>query len=265
MGFGDEVMAAGQARLVRERDPAGRRVRILDRSKRVRVHEIWQGNGDIVPPGVAGNFLYVLNGPGARPYIAEKRPDRWMWKDWPEGAPPRGTVVLTPREREYGLSGIRRIVLEPNIKAKASPNKDWGWIRWNRLAWILQERHGLRITQLGPLGTPLLEGADMVCTNSFREACAVIANSRACVLPEGGLHHAAAAFGVPAVVIFGGFIAPRHTGYAGHVNVFTGGEACGMRVPCEHCREAMAKIAPEAVAEHLLELLRVSTPRHLAA
>jgi ADP-heptose:LPS heptosyltransferase len=265
MGWGDEIMAAGQARLARERDAEHRRVRIVDGLRRTRTHPIWGGNDDIPRLGEKGDFLTVLNAPGARPYIAEKHADRWVWKDWADGAPPLGKIVLSQDERNWARTAGARVILEPTVKAKASPNKNWGWTRWNRLAWILQERHGVRVTQLGGLDTPFLEGAELVRTDSFRQACAVLATARACVLPEGGLHHAAAALGVPAVVIFGGFIAPRHTGYAAHVNLFTGGEACGMRLPCDHCREAMAKISPEAVAEHLMEYLRVPAPAHLAA
>lgn len=266
MGYGDEIMAAGHARLARERDPAHRRVRILDRHKQPRFHELWQGNGDIVPLGLHGDLINIVNGSGARPYIERELQDRRIWKRW-EGldGPPRGVIRLSRNEQDFGRLNSGRVVLEPTIKAKASPNKDWGWVRWNKLAWLLQEKHGQRVTQLGPAGTRLLEGADLVVTGGFREACAVLSTAAAAVLPEGGLHHAAAAFNVPAVVIFGGYIAPMHTGYEGHVNLFTGGEPCGMRVPCDHCRDAMAKILPESVAEQLMELLRVSTPRHLAA
>jgi len=54
-------------------------------------------------------------------------------------------------------------------------------------------RAGLRLVQLGPAGTRLLHGVEHYPTNTFREACAALARSRAAVLHEGGLHHAAAA------------------------------------------------------------------------
>lgn len=266
MGWGDEIMAAGQARELRARDPGRRRVRILDRYNRARSHAAWQGNPHIAAAAERGDFVKLLNGGGVRPYIEAKHAQRWVWKDWPGGkGPPRGELYLSDEENTIGRQFAGRIVLEPHIKPGASPNKAWGWMRWNKLAWLLQERYGQRVTQLGSAAVPLLAGAELVETKSFREAAAVLAGARAAVLPEGGLHHAAAALNLPAVVIFGGFIAPRHTGYDGHVNLFTGGEACGMRVPCDHCRDAMAKISPEDVAEQLMELLRVPTSRHLAA
>jgi hypothetical protein len=44
---------------------------------------------------------------------------------------------------------------------------------------------------------------------------------------EGGMHHAAAAVGVPAVVLFGGFIPPEIMGYKGQISLTGGATACG--------------------------------------
>ena len=69
------------------------------------------------------------------------------------------------------------------------------------------------------------------------------------------LMHAAAALKVPAVVIYGGFISPKVTGYPLHRNLFTGGTPCGMRTNCKHCRDAMAAILPTTVYDELKEIL----------
>jgi ADP-heptose:LPS heptosyltransferase len=76
-----------------------------------------------------------------------------------------------------------------------------------------------------------------------------LARAKLYIGAEGGLHHAAAALGVPAVVLFGGFIPPLVTGYETHINL-TGGaqEACGSLKPCDHCRKAMDAISVEEVA-----------------
>jgi ADP-heptose:LPS heptosyltransferase len=86
-------------------------------------------------------------------------------------------------------------------------------------------------------------------------AAATLSRARAAVLPEGGLHHAAAAVGVKSIVIYGGYISPQQTGYNLHENIFTGGEPCGMRIPCRHCEKAMASIAPEMVMEKLKKIM----------
>jgi hypothetical protein len=78
---------------------------------------------------------------------------------------------------------------------------------------------------------------------------------------EGGLHHAAAAVRLPAVVIFGGFITPAVTGYAEQVNLTAPGLGvahplgCGRRVDCPHCADAIAQITPELVAQEVRKVL----------
>ena len=116
---------------------------------------------------------------------------------------------------------------------------------------------GIRVHQIGQNPHPqrLLNHAVYLHTPTFKQAAAVLARAKAAVLPEGGLHHAAAALGIRAVVIYGGFISPKQTGYDMHINLFTGTEPCGSRKSCEHCRASMAKITPEEVFEHLKTLL----------
>jgi ADP-heptose:LPS heptosyltransferase len=98
---------------------------------------------------------------------------------------------------------------------------------------------------------------EIIKTKSFRQACAVLERARLAILPEGGLHHAAAAFGTAAIVIFGGYISPAQTGYAHHVNLFSGGTPCGRRKRCPHCAEAMGRISAKKVFAEAASLLRV--------
>jgi ADP-heptose:LPS heptosyltransferase len=114
---------------------------------------------------------------------------------------------------------------------------------------------GVAATQLGKGGTRVISGARFIQTRNFRHGCAVLKRARAAVVTEGGLHHAAAAVGTPAVVIYGGYISPAQTGYDGQVALFTGGEPCGMRLPCGHCADAMARITPEEVFERVMRTL----------
>jgi ADP-heptose:LPS heptosyltransferase len=257
MGWGDEIMVTGQVRELYARDP--RPVAVLDRDGRVRRHDIWHGNQKIIDARFTGTSIpqgaqVLRNGPGLRPYIAEKRPDRWKWQAWSR---PRGEIFLDAKEKALGARYAGRVIVEPHLKINASPNKDWGWMRWNKLVWLLRAA-GHQVSQMGTGAEALLDGVEPIETRSFREACAVMANARAAVLPEGGLHHAAAAFGVPAVVIFGGYISPAQTGYDLHTNLFTGGEPCGRRVECKHCRTALEAISPELVFTELEMILERS-------
>lgn len=244
-------MAAGEAR--RAFLDHGRRVEILDRFGRRRWHQIWEGLDYIARPDEPGEFLTLHNGPGKRPYIAAKSDQRWTWNT--AHRPAKAVLELSADEKAFAERYRGRIIFEPHIKHRASPNKEWGWVRWNKLAWHMQEK-GRRITQVGPAGTSLLDGADFIETPTFRRAAAVLSVARAAVLPEGGLHHAAAAVGCRAVVIFGGYIGTEITGYDCHVNLGADGrDACGMRVPCEHCRKWMDGITPEQVMRELLRII----------
>jgi ADP-heptose:LPS heptosyltransferase len=255
MGWGDEIIVTGVARRLQEEARSQLRVRVLDARGRARWHPIWDHNPRLARAGWPGPALAVTNGPGCRPYIARETARRWFWRDW---VCPVGELRLTEAERAFGAGHPARIVVEPALTAKASPNKQWGRRRWEHLAALLA-RQGYRVSQLGPAGTPVLPGAERIETTGFRHACAVLASARLAILPEGALHHAAAALGVPSIVLFGGFISPRQTGYPHQVNLFTGGEPCGSRVRCGHCTRAMNRIEPEAILDRASALLGLST------
>lgn len=250
MGYGDEIIVTGQARRMQYTCP--HKVVVYDRNGQIRSHEMWRDNPRIATRDERLSKTQSLkSAPGSRPYIAEKYDSRWVWKDF-ECTP--GEIYFSEDELAFAAKYSGGIVIEPNNKAKASPNKDWGLQRWQQLVPLLRDS-GLEVWQLGPEGTRVIAGTKYIRTPSFRHGCAVLARARAAALPEGGLHHAAAACGIPAVVIFGGYISPQQTGYAIHRNLFTGGKPCGARQPCAHCAEAMAKITPEQVHQELLGLL----------
>lgn len=254
MGWGDELMVTGQARAMQARDP--RKV-LIYYERGLRWHDAYNNNPRIATLRENGNFQLLkprIN--GCRPYMVSKSHEQWVWRRY---EPERGELYFSAEEKNFGLRHAGRIILEPHIKPGASPNKQWGWVRWNKLAWLMGKA-GLRPVQMGSCNTPLLDGVEQIHTHSMRMAAAVMSQARAAVLPEGGLHHTAAVFGVPSVVIYGGFISPEVTGYAGQTAFFRGADehpiGCGMRVECQHCARAMASITPEEVVEALLDMLR---------
>ena len=246
-------MATGQARRIQEENPRAGKVIIRDKNGGIRTHPAWNDNPRILKRSeVPGrNAVSITNGPSARPYIASKSEMQWVWNEW---ECPVGELYFSPEELKFAEAYSPHVVIEPNNKEKASPNKDWGIERWKMLVHLLREA-GVQAVQLGPQGTRVIEGVPLIETPVIRLACAVLARAKAAVLPEGGLHHAAAALGVPSVVIFGGYISPKQTGYATQTNLFTGGVACGMRTACPHCRIAMAAIPPELVFAETMSLL----------
>lgn len=257
MGWGDEIIASGQAKRNAQRNPAVRTL-IRDRRGMLRVHEAWKNNPRIVLPSDKllnrRDIIMIVNGPGIRPYIDRKTERQWFWKEW---ECPVGEIYLDDDEKAFASKFSPDVIIEPFLKAKASPNKSWGLQRWTALVEILL-REGLRVAQMGMESQQLLPGVERIVTPTMRHACAVLSRSKYAILPEGGLHHAAAALGVPSAVIFGGFISPRQTGYASQQNFFTGGEPCGLRVPCKHCVAAMSRIYPEELAETALQSFRAA-------
>ena len=252
MGLGDEIMVSALARRARRESQSDRRVVVHDRLGRPRWSNVWLHNPDFVQPTESEpRALVVTDGPGHRRYIKGKTALKWEWQSW--NAEP-GRIMLSADEQALAALQARRVIVEPHIKAKASPNKDWGWFQWTKFQRLASDA-GIRLTQLGDHGR-LLTGVDYIYTATPRDAFAIISTAKAVVTTEGALHHAAAAFGTPSVVIFGGYISPEITGYAGHANLYAGGEPCGMRYKCEHCSKAMADITPELVFQKLMEILK---------
>lgn len=214
--------------------------------------DAWNNNPRLAHPDEGGDFQTLIPRDNyLRPYMTAKAPDRYTWKAY---GPPKGELYFTPEEQAFGDRYAGRLIVEPHIKPGASPNKQWPWKYWNKVVWLL-EQAGVRVTQLGGAYTKELAAADYIRTDTIRQAAAVIACARGVVIHEGGLMHIAAATETPAVVIYGGFIAPEVTGYRDQTNLFTGtGLGCGMRTFCQCCYDAMEKIRPADVVKAALAL-----------
>lgn len=252
MGIGDEIMAAGVARV--HHAATGQRVRILRRSGKPRWFDIWNYLPWMAQPEERGEFheIYAKDAQDLRPYIERKTDRQWIWRAY---RPEVSGFVFTASEIEFARAALDAVIIEPHIKPGASPNKAWPWQRWQQLVAAAPE---LPWMQLGPQGTRRLDGVRHLATRDFRLAAAALAEARAAVLTEGALHHAAAAVHTPAVVIRGGFIGPLVTGYPGQVDFFEGGAwplGCGMRVSCAHCQAAMMGITVTAVLRALRKVL----------
>lgn len=255
MGLGDEIMAAGHA-MAAYRDDPSRRVAICDTANRPRWHELWEGNPVIATPDEVyrgEQVQRIQNANGCRPYVqypftvqGGARFTDWRARDHP------GRIYLTEAERATGQEFRRRVgrfvVIEPALKATANPNKQWPV---GRYAEVVARRPDVTWVQFMHAGSEALPGVCTLPTPSFRAACAYLSVADAYLGPEGGLHHAAAALGVRAVVIFGGYISPMTTGYPTHINLADHGPGspCGRWLPCGHCRQAMERIS----VEHILE------------
>jgi hypothetical protein len=211
--------------------------------------EIFRHNPNIARPGSERDrdIEWVHYYKGNRLYNRHS-PDRWIWNMEFRSVP--GEVFFSDNEKAFATSidgGF--ILIEPNVPQHKScaSNKDWGQAKYQAVVDVLTAR-GNRVVQSNH-GKRRLAGVSVIETQSFRAALAVLSRARLAILPEGGLHHGAAALGIPAVVIFGGFIPPQVTGYDMHTNLTGGATACGSLRPCAHCRAALDAITVDDVID----------------
>lgn len=253
MGFGDEIMGSGLARGAHAR---GRKIAFGDGHKIVWTEwsdQVYRYNHNVARPGDSGNLEWIAHYRGCRLYN-KMSPDgrRWIWNYDFKATP--GEMYFTDIEmkiaRMQAAPGF--VLIESRVPEHKScaPNKIWPRDRYQQVADLLA-RQGHRVIQFSSGNrSTILRDVAYVRAGTFRDACAILAGACMYVGPEGGLHHAAAALGVPGVVLFGGFIPPSVTGYEIHKNL-TGNskEACGSLYACKHCADAMRSISVDEVLQ----------------
>lgn len=250
MGIGDDLIATGMARGARAR---GKRIAFGD-GKVIRFgpysKAIFRSNPNVAWPGEerSNDLEWVHYYKGCRIYNAAG-PGRWIWNYRFRVTP--GELFFDDTETCDNMD--RLVLLEPNVPNKSTaPNKQWPLDRWRQVANELIH-YGFEVRQF-QYGGPHQVAAG-IRTPTFRHAAALMKGARLAILPEGGLHHAAAAVGTPAVVLFGGYVPPAVLGYDGHVNLTGGAEACGSFQRCAHCAGAMDNISVVEVVAAAMGIL----------
>lgn len=263
MSYGDEIMATGHARVACENAKAktGRvhKAVILGRGgKGARWSDMFTGISWIVQPRepwLAADTVGVINGPQCRPYISYpwnlSIPQRWTtWRARDHvGAVWIPTSVRQIVEKQIAnVNGRPFILIEPSVSPKGNPNKQWGAANWQTLGDAVRDT-GREVVTVGPQAQSNLRGAVHIQTPTFKHAVAVMEHATGAILPEGGLHHAAAAIGKWAVVLFGPCISEATTGYNGHSNIQCDDDRspCGWWRQCDHCREQWKTITVDFV------------------
>lgn len=241
MGMGDELMALGEAKklsLINNKPVA-----IIDHKGDPRVHEYWTNS----PYIDSTSDIRLENNSRSRPYINyEKSTSKVLC--WNEYSP-------TPADLDHIVKRNtidNYIIIEPNLKpTAASINKQWKKENFTKLISILPQ---YRFVQLGPPSWAV-PGIEIIPTPDLYILAEVMSRSTMYVGLEGGLHHLAAAFKVPAIVIYGGYISSRVTGYDSQYSFDFEGLGCGSRILCNHCTDLMNSISPIMVAEKIVEML----------
>jgi hypothetical protein len=261
MGFGDELMAAGEARVLRRARPRARVV-VGDGHREI-WSEIFDGNPNLtrladVRPG--DDVIWLRNYYGCRPYLDYGRSIGNQRQVFTPYRAMRGDIACSAAEQARAgallcrpaRAGLPLVSIEPHVALTI--NKDWGFGKWQA---VVDALHECAVFVQPDYGKRMLRGAHAIRA-TFREYCAVLARCALHVGPEGGLHHAAAAVRRPAVVVFGGRIDPAITGYAGHANLYVDvrGSPCGMITPCAHCRDCLDAITVDSVVTAIRRRLR---------
>jgi hypothetical protein len=261
LGFGDEILGSGLAKGLYVQ---GKRAAFGDGKKIIWgpwAEEIFRHNPNVARRGDEhrSDLVWISHYKGNRLYNRlDREKNRWAWNYQFKAAP--GEIFFSSEEKsriEQLKSANRRFILvEPNVSwhKSVAVNKDWGLQNYQAVVNLLL-RDGHEVVQTKH-GRDKLKGVKFVTTPKFRDVLAVMTLADVALVPEGGLHHGAAAVGVPAVVLFGGFIPPVVVGYGAHINLAGGTtEFCGSLSKCQHCRDAMAKISVEEVYQSMKKMI----------
>jgi hypothetical protein len=239
MGLGDWLMASGDAKEANER--TGKKVKIGDGNRMFGDNQIFINN-----PRMASNsdtnVVWVKNYQGHRPYLKGTKNGRLLFND--DYKPIVGEIYFSPEEQE-AIDKIRDnyIIVEPNVKKVYAHTVNKAWHGWEELF-----KHDLPWIQLGNYTTE--KKTTWLETPNFRDALGILSKAKLFVGTDGGLHHAAAALGIPSVVIWTGFTSPRHLGYDTHRNIHDGSEPCGTYDSvCQHCLLKSKAITVEQVLD----------------
>ncbi len=278
MGWGDDIMSTAYAREAVKYAKAEHKQDALvafgqhDPIKNV-IKNYWslafENNPHIVDsqpdaPKYKGALITIKDYPGARLYvdyekcemITKENGEVWIKRFAydPDFRAPRGELFFSNAERndvawaDTGRSIAGSIVLEPNVKeGYGAGNKAWPAERWHELVEKLAGPSNTQLVQFVWGGEISLDPdlVRLVRTATPRHAAYLMRRIGLFVGTDGGLHHTAAALGLPAVVLWGHYSSPKLLGYDDHTNLrVADGGGCGtIGVSCSDCVAAMEAIS----------------------
>jgi len=239
MGLGDWLMASGDAKEANER--TGKKVKLGDGSRMFTDIQVFSNNPRMALK-LDTDVVWVNNYPGSRPYLKGTNKGKLLFND---DYKPRVGEIYFSHEEQKDIDKIDGdyIVVEPNVKRVYAHTVNKAWHGWEELL-----KHDLPWIQLGDVTVD--KKTTWLETPTFRNALQMLSKAKLFVGTDGGLHHAAAALGIPSVVIWTGFTSPRHLGYDTHRNIHDGSEPCGTYDSvCQHCLLKSKAISVEQVLD----------------
>ena len=177
----------------------------------------------------------------------------------------RPVIQLTLEEWAFGDRARSEfgpyVMIEPNRKKEQpGPNRDWPFENYQD---VVDACPGVTFVQGVWPEAIRLRGAHEVTTGGFRNTAGLLSGASLFVGNHGGLVHAAAALGVPGVIVYGGDLAPHCFSYPENVNIVAehSGGPCGKMKPCQLCISALSRIRPSTVAAALRAKLGIERER----
>jgi ADP-heptose:LPS heptosyltransferase len=159
-------------------------------------------------------------------------------------------------------SGRPLVVVHPFSGFFAARTKQWHFTNWKRFLELIPENvETLRFSSTDDPATPTERTHHRdIQTSDVRLMAAILELADAFVGQESGLAHLATALGVPAVVIFTGYVPPDVFGYPQNVNLVPEGLPyipCWEGSGCEPCQGEVCTraVSPERAVAALVELL----------
>lgn len=264
VGIGDEIIGSRHAKekSIREQLP----VTMLGKENQIRKHPVWHYNPFIAYERMNMHSTLHWNS-SCRPYVNYKKctVNKWAFNEDYKVLP--GNITLSNKEMEEAVRHKDYILIEPTVKGPLQINKDWGMHNWQQLALITKDVPWIQLIYDDNQDT--LPGVTYIKVRTIREWLVWVHGAIAVVTTDGGLHHAAAAFNIPAIVLFSGFIHPNIMGYQikGHNNLYcptqympadpvghSQDESCGSKIYCDYCYRNINNIRPHDVRRELLNL-----------
>ena len=268
MGVGDALMASGEVKELRKKNPKLKF--IIGDGKRDYWSEVFDYNPYIIRGSEINKYkevCWINNYEGNRPYrnYGKNLPkDNYNWKK--NFKPKKGEIFFSEIETKLASEVIlsvkkkigqkKLIFIEPHVKKRLGyQNRDWGFKKWKKVIAELKDKY--EFIQITYGNNKPIEGCINVHGLNFRSSVAILSMCDLFVGTEGGMHHAAAATNREALVIFGGHISPKITGYDYHSNLYIDldNSPCGIKNVCKHCEECMDLITIEMVIEGIKEIL----------
>lgn len=268
MGVGDALMASGEVRELRIKKPSAKF--IIGDGVKSYWSEVFDNNPYIIKHSDINKHhevYWIKNYEGNRPYrnYGNHLPkDNYNWNE--KFKAKKGEIFFSEAEKKLAkevIFNIRKkignrklIFIEPNVKKRLGYlNRDWGFKNWQKVVNEIKQLYDFIQITYGI--NKSINGSINIHGLNFRSSVAILSLCDLFIGTEGGMHHAAAATDIKSIVIYGGHISPKITGYDFQKNLYidTPLSPCGKKQPCDHCQDCLKQITTSILIKEIKDSL----------